>query len=286
MKILVTGAGLLGRSIADELAAGHDVTVLDVVAPATTGAWDVVVGDLRDPDATAKACQLQDVVIHTAALHGIHVHSHSETEFMEVNVTGTFNVLAAARDAAVRRVVISSSTAVFSGHGPVLHDDLPPRGGDVYGLTKVLDESMAEHFRRKHAMEVIALRYGAIWQLVLQFDRPDVQQALGGKRPDLVALAMGGGVTDLRDAVAANIAAALNQGPFDAAYSVLPTTLFDEASPNARDALAQRFPDLADSLPETLATGRVYDAARAERDLGITIAHGQEEFLRDALALV
>ncbi|MFT5222473.1 MAG: nucleoside-diphosphate-sugar epimerase [Glaciecola sp.] len=286
MKILITGAGMIGRAVADELAERHDVTVFDVVAPADDVAWDVITGDLREPEVIEAACKGADVVIHTAALHGIHVKSHREVDFMDVNVTGTFNVLAAARDAGIQRVVIASSAAVFSGHGPVLTDELPPQGGDVYGLSKVLNESVAEHFRRKHDMEVVALRYGAIWQLLLQFDRPDVQDALGGARPDLVALAMGGGVTDLRDAVAANVAAALHEGPLGGSWSVLPTTMFAEASTNARASVAALFPDLVDSLPDTLAASRVFDAAPTEQALGIRIAYDQEYFLREAVQLL
>jgi len=283
MRILVTGGGLLGGAIADALASAHDVTVFDMVEPAVPRQWGCVTGDIRDPSAVAKACASAEGVVHTAALHHIHMSSFSQTEFMEINVTGTFNVLAAARDAGVRRVVQSSSAAVFAGHGPVLTDDLPAVGGDLYGLTKVFDEQLGDYFGRKHGTEVVALRYGAIWQLVADVDRPDVQEVFGG-RPDLVALALGGGVTDIRDVIAANVAAVLHDGPLKGVYSVLPTTLFSEPVSDARAAVAARLPELADRLPESLTIGRFYDAARTERALGFEIAHGQDYFLREALA--
>jgi nucleoside-diphosphate-sugar epimerase len=283
MKALVTGGGLLGQAIARELvAAGHDVVVFDVTAP-DSSIFEVVQGDLRDPAAVGKACTGVDVVVHTAALHHIHLGSATETEFVEINVTGTFNVLAAARDAGVRRVVLSSSTAVFAGHGPVLTDDLPPAGGDLYGLTKVFDEQLGAFFRAKHGLEVVALRYGAIWQLVTQVTRPDIQAVFRGT-PDLVALALGGGVTDLRDAVAANVAAALHPGSLEPVYSVLPTTLFSGPVDDVRAALAERLPDLASALPPAPVLGRFYDATRTEQALGIRITHGQDSFLRAALA--
>jgi nucleoside-diphosphate-sugar epimerase len=240
-------------------------------------------GDLRDVTAVGKACAGVDVVVHTAALHHIHLDSATETEFVEINVTGTFNVLAAARDAGVRRVVLSSSTAVFAGHGPVLTDDLPPAGGDLYGITKVFDEQLGAFFGARHGLEVVALRYGAIWQLVTQVDRPEIQAVFRGA-PDLVALALGGGVTDLRDAVAANVAAVTHEGPLEAVYSVLPTTLFPGPVPDAHAALVERLPDLAHQLPDAVDLGRFFDASRTERDLGITIRFGQEQFLRDALS--
>src|SRR4051794_8094159 len=284
MRALVTGGGLLGASIARELVdGGHDVVVFDVTPPAADG-FAVVAADLRDPAAVGKACTGADVVVHTAALHHIHLGSATETEFVEINVTGTFNVLAAARDAGVRRVVLSSSTAVFAGHGPVLTDDLPPAGGDLYGMTKVFDEQLGAFFTAKHGLDVVTLRYGAIWQLVTQVSRPDIQAVFRG-RPDLIALALSGGVTDLRDAVRANIAAALRPGPLGAVYSVLPTTLFPAPVDEVRDAVAQRLPDLASSLPDKPVLGRFFDAARTEADLGIAIEYGQEHFLRAALAL-
>jgi nucleoside-diphosphate-sugar epimerase len=279
MRVLVTGGGLIGRSIAEALVErSHEVSLLDVSA-VESGAWQAIQADVRDPAAVAKACTGIEVVVHTAALHAIHFGSFTETEFLEINVTGTFNVLAAARDAGARRVVLSSSTAVFAGHGPVLTDDLPPAGSDVYGLTKVFDEQLGDFFRAKHDLEVVCLRYGAIWQLLLDWERPDVQAVFRGK-PDLVALALSGGVTDLRDAVAANVAAAEHEGPLAPAYSVLPTTLLPGPVDDPREALAALVP----GLPEQVTVGRFYDASRTERELGITIAHGQDAFLREALA--
>lgn len=280
MRILVTGGGLLGGAIAAALISEHEVTVLDAVSRG--GPWTSVVGDVRDADVVAKACAGMDGVVHTAALHHIHLRSFSETEFLEINVTGTFNVLAAARDAGVPRVVQSSSTAVFAGHGPVLTDDLVPSWGDLYGMTKAFDEQLGDFFGRTHSLEVVSLRYGAIWQLVTDVERADVQAVFGG-RPDLVALALSGGVTDLRDAVAANVAAVTRVGSLSGAFSVLPTTLLAGPVDDARAAVAAAVPDLADRLPAALTVGRSYDAGRTEQLLGIRLAYGQDHFLREAL---
>ena len=73
------------------------------------------------------------------------------------------------------------------------------------------------------------------------------------------------------------------EGPLAGAYSVLPTTLFAEPVTDARAAVAARLPDLADRLPGSLTMGRFYDASRTERDLGFSMAYGQEHFLREAL---
>ena len=103
MKVLVTGGGLLGSEIAHGLvAAGHDVSVLDLRAPAGTPPWTVAVGDIRDFDAVSAAVAGADVVVHTAALHHIHMASFTPTDFVNINVTGTFNVLEAAHASSVR----------------------------------------------------------------------------------------------------------------------------------------------------------------------------------------
>jgi nucleoside-diphosphate-sugar epimerase len=97
---------MVGLQLAERLvAADHEVVPpeRDLAVAAATG--DIC--NLADVEAAVQGC---DGVFHTAALHGIHARSHSPSEFMQVNVVGTFHVLEATPNAGVRRVVVSSRT--------------------------------------------------------------------------------------------------------------------------------------------------------------------------------
>src|SRR4051812_1147156 len=111
MRVLVTGAaGTLGTALLPRLeAAGHDAVAFDVHRGAGDARW--AVGDVRDAAAVRDATAGVDVIVHTAALHGIHLADHSAREFYDLNLTGTFNVWDAAVEHHVRGVVFSSTMA-------------------------------------------------------------------------------------------------------------------------------------------------------------------------------
>ena len=113
MRILVTGAGgNLGRVVSPVLAkAGHELRLFDFRAVPSD--HEVIVGDVRDPDAVARAMRGVDAVVHGAALHGVHLGNWSVDDFWSTNCTGTFVVYDAAREAGVRRIVLASSMAVY-----------------------------------------------------------------------------------------------------------------------------------------------------------------------------
>lgn len=288
MHYLITGAGMIGAALADALKDEHDLVLLDVARPDRTLPGRFVLGDIRDPDTALAAAEGMDGIFHTAALHGIHLGSHTPSEFMEINVQGTFHVLEAARLAGVRRVVHSSTVGVFgSGLRPrspglpaVLDDDTPRLPSDDYGMTKLLCEHMCAYYRRAKGVETVALRYGAIRQLV--------RRLLEG--PVDAGWALGGILTDLQDAVSANLAAmARSELTAREAYTILPTTLLDAgaldlAEGDLRAALVASLPGLSDhDLPSDVAVRVLYDSSGAERDLGFRIESGQDEFLREAL---
>ncbi|HEX4884831.1 MAG TPA: NAD(P)-dependent oxidoreductase [Casimicrobiaceae bacterium] len=164
-NVLVTGsAGLLGRHVVRELAAHCDVAGFD----RKRAPEDVpqALGDVTDMAAVRAACAGRDAVVHIAALPNI--WSGTGEQIMTVNVTGTWNVLQAAEDAGVRRVVLCSSDSVagftvLSGamHAPDYAPvDLahPLRASDPYALSKVLGERLGAAFVERGRLEVIALR--------------------------------------------------------------------------------------------------------------------------------
>lgn len=165
MRVLITGAGgNLGRAVVPALvAAGHHPVLFDVRELDTD--QEFVRGDVRDADAVTGVMSGVDAVVHGAALHGIHLRSWSAEEFWSINVTGTFNVYQAARTAGVQRVVLGSSMAVY-GAGPttpgwrVVTEETPTSPTDLYGLTKVLCEDIAQYHTHDRAVSTVALRFG------------------------------------------------------------------------------------------------------------------------------
>lgn len=133
------GAGFLGLHLARRLLAeGHAVRSLDIAPLDDAGleaSVDELRGDIRDPALVARLVDGADVVVHAAA--ALPIQAKRDAIF-SVNVTGTENVVAAARDAGVRRVVLISSTAVYGV--PKVHplfEDAPVVGVGWYGQSKI-----------------------------------------------------------------------------------------------------------------------------------------------------
>lgn len=167
MKVLVTGAGgNLGRVVVPALhEAGHSPRVFDSRAVDVTA--DSVVGDIRDVDDVKQAVAGVEAVIHAAALHGIHLGTWSPADFWATNVTGTFNMYEAAREAGVTNVVLCSSMAIYgrSAEPPehawgMVTESCAVVPSDIYGFTKHACEELAKYYYRMHGIETVALRLG------------------------------------------------------------------------------------------------------------------------------
>ncbi len=165
MRVLVTGAGgTLGTALAPALAeAGHEPVLLDVRRLETP--YECVRGDVRAADDVLRAANGVDVIVHTAAIHGIHLGKHSTRDFYDLNLTGTLNVWQAAVAVGVRAVVFSSTMGVYKSHnaagqGGALGEDVRLRPGDVYGWTKLAGEELCQLFGRTHGIPSVGLRFG------------------------------------------------------------------------------------------------------------------------------
>ncbi len=171
-KIVVTGgAGFVGSHIIDKLVeegVGKIVAFDNMVrgkesnladARAAGGDVDLVLGDITDREALAKAFDGADYVFHQAALWLLECEQ-APRKALEINVMGTFNVLEACVNAGVKKAVVASSSSVY-GEGLYLPtDEAHPFNNDLfYGATKVTDEQLCRAFYKKHGLDYVATRY-------------------------------------------------------------------------------------------------------------------------------
>ena len=166
---LVTGgAGFIGSHVVHELVRrGEAVRVLDNLATgkianlaAGSGRIDFHEADIRDPGAISPHFAGADYVIHLAALPSVARSVDDPLTANEVNLTGTLNVLLAARDAGVKRLVFAASAAAY-GDNPTLPrvETLTPDPLSPYGLAKVAGEYYCRVFTRIYGLETVALRF-------------------------------------------------------------------------------------------------------------------------------
>jgi nucleoside-diphosphate-sugar epimerase len=169
MRYLVTGgAGFIGSNIVDELVRrGHHVVVLDDLS---TGKEENLVGvrskiDFRagsiiDLAAAQSACVGVDYVLHLAARTSVPKSVKDPVGTNHVNIDGTLNVLVAARDAKVRRVVYAASSSAY-GETPTQPkvETIPPDPISPYGVTKYVGELYAKVFGRVYELENVSVRY-------------------------------------------------------------------------------------------------------------------------------
>jgi UDP-glucose 4-epimerase len=169
MTQLVTGgAGFIGSNLVRRLLAiGEEVRVFDDLSTGSVGNLDeiradveVVVADLRDPDALGRAMQGAEVVYHLAALGSVSRSVADPMTTHAVNATGTLNVLQAGRHSGARRVVYASSSSVY-GDTPSLpkHEGMPPMPNSPYAVSKLTGEAYCRAFANSYALETVSLRF-------------------------------------------------------------------------------------------------------------------------------
>jgi UDP-glucose 4-epimerase len=172
-RVLVTGgAGLIGSTITDLLVDEEgvsEVVVLDDFTRGTeqnleqataSGRVTVIKGDIRDRETVVDAMDGIDVVFHQAAIR-ITQCAEDPRLAVEVLVDGSYNVIEAASDRAVRKVVAASSASVY-GQAEVLpttERHHPYNNDTIYGAAKVFNEGMLRSFHRTRGLDYVALRY-------------------------------------------------------------------------------------------------------------------------------
>jgi nucleoside-diphosphate-sugar epimerase len=281
VRILVTGSsGHLGEALCRGLAAdGIEVVGFDVLPSPHTA----VVGSIVDRALVGRVMDGVDAVVHTATLHKPHVGTHSRSDFVDTNVTGTLNLLEAAADASVGSFVFTSTTSTFGraltpppGEPAAwITEDVAPVVKNVYGATKTAAEDLCELVARDRGLPCVILRTSRFFPEA--DDRDDVRAAYGDlnlKVNELLHRRV-----DLDDVVSAH-RLALEHAPSlrFGCYIISATTPFaaEDMAALARDTpsvVRRLYPDFDEvygSLGWTMfpTIDRVYVNARARRDLG------------------
>ena len=161
MKVLVTGAdGFIGSHLTEALVrAGHETTAfvlynsfgtwgwLDHCIPEVKGGFEVWAGDVRDPNGVRTAMKNCDAVLHLAALIAIPYSYHSPDTYVDTNIKGTLNIVQAARDLGVSKVVHTSTSEVYGTAQTVpMTESHPLQGQSPYSASKIGADQIAISF--------------------------------------------------------------------------------------------------------------------------------------------
>jgi nucleoside-diphosphate-sugar epimerase len=197
MRYLVTGgAGFIGSHLVERLVQdGAEVTVLDDLSTgrrehlrAVRDRFRFIRGNVARLEVCRRAIQGVDCVFHLAAVTSVPQSTRNPLGAHQANVTGTLNVLLAAQEARVRRVVYAASTAAY-GDAPELpnHEGLLPRPLSAYAASKLAGEAYCQAFWRTHGLETVALRYFNIFG-----PRQNLESQYGAVVPLFIAAALRG----------------------------------------------------------------------------------------------
>lgn len=170
-KCLVTGgAGFIGSHLVEALVEqGNEVTVLDNFAygkrenlAAVMGDIRLVEGSIENREQLNELMNGHQVVFHQAALSSVPMSVNLPSYCHDVNVNGCFNVLDAAKNAGVEKVILASSASVYRDHGVLgqkQHEEDPLAPKSPYASSKLINEFLAKEFSQTYGLETYCLRY-------------------------------------------------------------------------------------------------------------------------------
>jgi len=172
-KILITGAdGFIGSHLTEALVrAGHDVKAFVFYNSFNSWGWldhcpddvkdkfEVFAGDIRDPHGIKEAMKGCDAVLHLAALIAIPFSYHSPDTYVDTNIKGTLNVLQAARELDINRVIHTSTSEVYGTAKFVpITEEHPLQGQSPYSATKIAADQLAYSFFTSFDLPIVIVR--------------------------------------------------------------------------------------------------------------------------------
>ncbi len=304
MRALVTGgAGFIGSHIVRGLlASGHEVRVIDNLSTGRLANLDEVIEeielyelDIRDADGLRAPLVGCDAVIHLAALPSVPRSIADPSASHETNATGTLNVLRAARDAEVGRVVSASSSSIYgAAQGLPKREGMRPLPISPYAVSKLAAESYCQSFYEVYGLETVALRYFNVFG-----PRQDPNSEYAAVIPKFIRafrlgeapVIFGDGqqsrdFTYVDNVVAANLAALSTAGIGGRVYNIAcgAGITLNEIAARLREALAADVepthgPDRVGDVRHSLA-----DISAARTDLGYEPEVGLEDGIRRTVA--
>jgi NAD dependent epimerase/dehydratase len=173
LTVLITGAdGFIGSHLTEELVRkGYKVRAfvmynsfnswgwLDHCAPEVKGKFEIFAGDIRDPHGVKEAMKGCDAVLHLAALIAIPYSYHSPDTYVDTNIKGTLNVLQAARELGVKRVIHTSTSEVYGTAKFVpITEEHPLQGQSPYSASKIAADQLAYSFFASFGLPVVIAR--------------------------------------------------------------------------------------------------------------------------------
>jgi NAD dependent epimerase/dehydratase len=202
-RVLITGAGgFIGSHVVEQaVRAGASVRAyvhynsrgdwghLEELEPDVRGSLDVVAGEIQDPFSVQRAVAGCDSVLHLAALIGIPYSYVAPQSYVETNITGTLNVLEAARHHGTGRVVVTSTSETYGTARYTPIDEAHPlQGQSPYSASKIGADKMAESYARSFGLPVVTLR---------PFNTYGPRQSLRAVIPTIISQAVSGSVVRL-----------------------------------------------------------------------------------------
>lgn len=310
MQVLVTGgAGFIGSHLASRMAKlGHKVRILDNFSTgrrsnieALEGEVEIVEGDIQSYERAHAAVRGCEIVFHQAALPSVPRSIQDPLTSNASNVTGLLNVMLAARDAGVRRVMYASSSSVYGANpGLPKSEDMTPMPISPYAVAKLAGEGYCRAFGEVYGLETVAIRYFNVFG-----PRQDPRSQYAAVIPNFITALLNGeqpviygdgeqsrDFTYVDNVVQGNVLAMEAPGVAGKAYNVAcgERVTLNELFAELCDLLGSDVPSIhTDSRPGDVRHS-LADVSAARRDLGYepavllreglsrTIEHLREEF--------